>query len=229
MYLKEFREKIGLSQKEFSEKIGIDKTNIGRYERDEVKPTSIAIEKYINVFNASPNYLFLGIEPYVTDIISAESQKIKDEIKYLVTDIIVLEGTKNLESKLQKIKFDIIKKKFEKDNNNIIIKFLNLTGPSRPVLFLYYILQSIEQNKNDKIIEYSNFLIQIIKDFPKWNLFINQPMFGKQIINDFVETIEYKLSDEESKYLVEESSNLINLLEEEMPLYVLKANKNKFK
>lgn len=229
MFLKEFRLKIGATQKELANRIGATQASIAKYESGQMVPSCTVIQKYIDIFNASPNFLFLGIEPYVTDIITEESQKIKNEIKYLVTDIIVLEGTKNLESKLQKIKFDIIKKKFEKDNNNIIIKFLNLTGPSRPVLFLYYILQSIEQNKNDKIIEYSNFLIQIIKDFPKWNLFINQPMFGKQIINDFVETIEYKLSDEESKYLVEESSNLINLLEEEMPLYVLKANKNKFK
>lgn len=229
MYLKEFREKIGLSQKEFSEKIGIDKTNIGRYERDEVKPTSIAIEKYINVFNANPNYLFLGIEPHIIDNTVVESQKIKNEIKYLVTDLIVLVGEEDFELKLQKIKFDIIKKKFEKDNNNIIVKFLNLTGPTRPVLFLYYILQNIEKNKNDKIIKYSDFLIEKIKNFPRWNLFINEPMFGKQIINDFAETIEYKINEEESKFLVQESSMLINLLEEEMPLYILKAHKNKFK
>lgn len=67
MYLKEFREKIGMTQNQLSESLGIAQTTIARYEKDKVKPTSTVILKYINKLNANPLYLFNGIEPIFLD------------------------------------------------------------------------------------------------------------------------------------------------------------------
>ena len=63
MYLKEFREKLNLTQNELSVILDIAQTTIARYENDKVKPTSTVLLKYINKLNANPYYLFMGREP----------------------------------------------------------------------------------------------------------------------------------------------------------------------
>lgn len=231
MYLKEFREKIGLSQKEMAEKLNIDKTNIGRYERDEVKPTSTALEKYIKVLKANPNFLFLGTEPHVIDV-NCIFDDVEDDVKAIIKDLCMLMPKEEIMAELKKIRFDVIQKKFEiKHNNNILIKFLNFTGPSRPVLFLYYILQIIvkknNENKDEKESNYQELLIQIIKKFPKWNIFINQPMFTNIIIDDFLETVKFKLNEQECQFIIQNAQVLLSRLEEQMPIYVIKAHKFK--
>ncbi len=118
MYLKEFRERVGLSQKEIAEKLDVDKTNIGRYERDEVKPTSTAIEKYINVFNANPNYLFLGIEPHILDEISNGDRETNSEINSLVNELNILMSQDDLTMRLRRMLLEEILKKF--DNPKIV-------------------------------------------------------------------------------------------------------------
>lgn len=94
MYLKEFRERIGLSQKDFALKLGLSQVTIARYETDKMSPTCKVITKYINIFNANPNYLFLGIEPHVIDFDEVESLKIKSEIIELENKLKLLEGSK---------------------------------------------------------------------------------------------------------------------------------------
>ena len=94
MYLKEFREKIGLSQREFSLKLGLTQVTIARYETDKMSPTCNVITKYINIFNANPNYLFLGIEPHIIDFDEVESLKIKSEIIKLENKLKLLNGSK---------------------------------------------------------------------------------------------------------------------------------------
>lgn len=93
MFLKEFREKIGLSQKEFAMKLGITQVTIARYETNKMHPTSTVLQKYINVFEANPIYLFTGMEPifleqqikinkeYLVKIKEIELIKLKDEIR----------------------------------------------------------------------------------------------------------------------------------------------------
>ena len=43
MFLKEFREFIGLSQKDFAEKLGLTQASIARYETDKMNPTTTVI------------------------------------------------------------------------------------------------------------------------------------------------------------------------------------------
>lgn len=79
MFLKEFREKTGLSQKDFTEKLGSTQVTISRYETDKMNPTSTVIQKYISVFKANPNYLFLGLEPHILDDVPKYKNKLKIE------------------------------------------------------------------------------------------------------------------------------------------------------
>lgn len=79
MYLKEFRERIGLSQKDLAEKLELTQVTIARYETNKMSPTCKIIQKYINKLNANPTYLFTGIEPILFD----KQTKINKE--YLVT------------------------------------------------------------------------------------------------------------------------------------------------
>lgn len=118
MYLKEFRERISLSQKDFALKLGLSQVTIARYETDKMSPTCKVITKYINIFNANPNYLFLGIEPHVIDFDEVESLKIKSEIIELENKLKLLEGASNMENNI--FDFDI-----EKAMQNILIQ-LNL-------------------------------------------------------------------------------------------------------
>ena len=65
MHLKEFRERLNLTQRELSDVLAIAQTAIARYENDKVKPTTTVIMKYVNELNANPNFLFLGMEPHL--------------------------------------------------------------------------------------------------------------------------------------------------------------------
>ena len=58
MYLKEFRERLNLTQNELSLKLDIAQTTIARYENGKINPTSTIVFKYINQLNANPNFLF---------------------------------------------------------------------------------------------------------------------------------------------------------------------------
>lgn len=95
MYLKEFREKTGLSQRDFAEKLGLTQVTIARYETDKMNPTSAVIQKYFDVFDANPLYIFLGIEPvflkdqkelnreYIVNFKMQQIEQLKKEVEYL--------------------------------------------------------------------------------------------------------------------------------------------------
>ena len=67
MYLKEFINKIGLSQRDFAKRLGLTQVTIARYETEKMNPTTKVIQKYIDLFNANPSYLFMGHEPVFLD------------------------------------------------------------------------------------------------------------------------------------------------------------------
>ena len=94
MYLKEFRNKIGATQKELANKIGATQASVAKYESGQMVPSCTVVQKYIDIFNANPNYLFLGIEPHVIDFDGRESLKIKNEIIELENKLKLLEGSK---------------------------------------------------------------------------------------------------------------------------------------
>ena len=92
MYLKEFRERLNLTQNEISLKLDIAQTTIARYENNKIKPTSTIIFKYINELNANPNFLFLGLEPITLNKEEEYlSQQNNEIIKDLSLSIIFLE------------------------------------------------------------------------------------------------------------------------------------------
>ena len=65
MFLKKFRKKLKLTQRELSDILKIAQTTIARYENNKIKPTSTVILKYVDELNANPNFLFLGVGPYL--------------------------------------------------------------------------------------------------------------------------------------------------------------------
>lgn len=228
MYLKEFREKTGLSQKDFAEKLELTQVTIARYETEKMNPTTTVIQKYIDVFQANPNYLFLGLEPHTL----IDVPKFDNDIINLLNELNIVMSESEIKENLNKILLEKIIERFKNTSSSLVIKFLSLIGPDRPLLFMYYIAQIIEYkilNENPTIIKYQDFLISVIKDFPIWKIFFNQPLFTEQIKKEFIQIIEYKLTEEDCKLIVKNYKNTLELLEEKMPSYVIRAHRNKFK
>ncbi len=231
MYLKEFREKTGLSQKDFAERLELTQVTIARYETEKMNPTTTVIQKYIDVFQASPNYLFLGLEPHTL----VDVPKFNNDIINLLNELNILTSEEELKEKLNKILLDKIMEKFQNTSSSILIKFLTvigIQGPDRPLLFMYYIAQIIEnkfENKNLEIKTYKDFLSSVITDFPVWKIFFNQPIFTERIKNEFIQIIEYKLTENDCKLVVQNYKNILEIIEERMPSYIIRAHRNKFK
>jgi transcriptional regulator with XRE-family HTH domain len=91
MYLKEFREKTGLSQKDFAEKLKLTQVTIARYETEKMNPTTTVIQKYIDVFQANPYFLFMGKGPMLLS--QQEAINIRDEIEKRQKEIEELKET----------------------------------------------------------------------------------------------------------------------------------------
>jgi transcriptional regulator with XRE-family HTH domain len=228
MYLKEFREKTGLSQKDFAERLELTQVTITRYETEKMNPTTTVIQKYIDVFQANPNYLFLGLEPHTL----VDVPKFNNDIINLLNELNILMSENEIKENLNKIILEKIIDRFKNTSSSLIIKFLSLIHPDRPLLFMYYIAQIIEDkisNENPTITKYQDFLISVIKDFPIWKIFFNQPLFTEKIKKEFIQIIEYKLTEEDCKLIVENYKNTLVLLEEKMPSYIILAHRNKFK
>jgi hypothetical protein len=128
----------------------------------------------------------------------------------------------------EKIMTEIIKK-FEIKEKNIFIKFLNAQGPTRNTLFLYYICQLTLKNLEKNISNYQGFLIKMVEKFPTKNILINQPIFTNVIKKEFVEIIKNELTKDECSLFVNNCDLIIKKIEENMPVYVVAAHKNKFK
>lgn len=231
MYFKEFRERLNLTQRELAENLEVAQNAIARYENNKVKPTSTVIIKYINELNANPNFLFLGMEPHLL----SEVPKLNNDLVNLLNEISLVMAENELKDKLNKILIDKIIDRFHNTSSSPLIKFLTvlgIQGSYRPLLFMYYIAQIIEKkiiNENIKIDNYKKFLSSVIEDFPVWRLFFNQPLFTEQIKKEFIEVIEYKLTENDCKLIVQNYKNTLELLEEKMSPSVIRTHKNKFK
>jgi len=231
MYLKEFRERLNLTQRELSDILKIAQTAIARYENDKVKPTSTVLLKYINELNANPNFLFLEMEPHIL----SDVPKLNNDSINLLNEINIMMSENELKEKLNKILIDKIMDKFQNTNSSPLIKFLTvlgIQGSYRPLLFMYYIAQIIEKkiiNENPEIEDYKVFLCSVIEDFPVWKIFFNQPLFTEQIKKEFIEVVEYKLTENDCKLIVQNYKNTLELLEEKMSISVIRTHKNKFK
>lgn len=228
MYLKEFREKTGLSQKDFAEKLELTQVTIARYETNKMNPTTTVIQKYIDNFEANPNYLFLGLEPHIL----VDVPRLDNDTINLINELNIVMTENEIKESLNKILLEKIIDRFNNTSSSLVVKFLSLISADRPLLFLYYISQII-QNKilkdNPIITKYKDFLISVIREFPVWKIFFNQPFFTEQIKKEFIQTIEYKLTEDDCKLIVNNYKKTLELLEEKMPSYVISAHRNKFK
>ncbi|ABB44233.1 transcriptional regulator, XRE family [Sulfurimonas denitrificans DSM 1251] len=232
MYLKEFREKLNLTQNELSSILDIAQTTIARYENDKVKPTSTVLLKYINELNANPNFLFLGIEPHLLNNLP----KLDSSNMDLLNDITLMMSQEHLREKLNKILIDEIIQRFEKQNDSLVAKLLEIVKmddpvKTRPFLFLYYIFQLIEKDFTDtpkEISDYKQYLGDVITNY-KVVTWKNQPLFTEKIKSEIRDFLDVKLTTKECELLVKNYKNTLEMLEQKMPPSMIKYHRNSFK
>ena len=232
MYLKEFREKLNLTQNELSNILDIAQTTIARYENDKVKPTSTVLLKYINELNANPNFLFLGIEPHLLNNLP----KLDSSNMDLLNDITLMMSQEHLREKLNKILIDEIIQRFERQNDSLVAKLLEIVKmddpvKTRPFLFLYYIFQLIEKDFTEtpkEITDYKQYLGDIITNY-KVITWKNQPLFTEKIKSEIRDFLDVKLTTKECELLVKNYKNTLEMLEQKMPPSMIKYHRNSFK
>lgn len=209
MYLKEFRERIGLSQKEFAKELGLTQVTIARYETNKMNPTTKVIQKYIERFKANPNYLFLGLEPYLID----DLPELNNESINIINELNILMTKNEIKDELEKVLLEKIVNKFKETSSSLVIKFLTILQPHKPLLFMYYIAQMIEYKITEEleIESYKDFLCLVIKDFPVKKLSFNQEVFTKEIKKEFIQIIKYKLTEDECELLVSNYKNILDV------------------
>ncbi|MBP6712706.1 helix-turn-helix domain-containing protein [Aliarcobacter cryaerophilus] len=232
MYLKEFREKLNLTQNELSNILDIAQTTIARYENDKVKPTSTVLLKYINELNANPNFLFLGIEPHLLNNLP----KLDSSNMDLLNDITLMMSQEHLREKLNKILIDEIIQRFERQNDSLVAKLLEIVKmddpvKTRPFLFLYYIFQLIEKDFTEtpkEITDYKQYLGDIITNY-KVITWKNQPLFTEKIKSEIRDFLDVKLTTKECELLVKNYKNTLEMLEQKMSPSMIKYHRNSFK
>ena len=231
MYLKEFREKLNLTQNELSNILDIAQTTIARYENDKVKPTSTVLLKYVNQLNANPNFLLLGVGPHLLDAIP----KLDSSNIDLLNDITLVVSQNDLSEKLNKILIDEIIKRFENHNDSLIKKLLEIIKldyivKTRPFLFLYYIFQIIEKDLSGKqktITDYKQYLGDAIIKY-KVLAWKNQPIFTDKMKNEIRDFLDLKVTSKECEILVKSYKSTLEILESKMPPSFVKFHRNVF-
>lgn len=231
MYLKEFREQTGLSQKEFAEKLELTQVTIARYETDKMNPSSTVIQKYIDVFDANPNYLFLGLEP---KFLTVEDNKVSQENHEVIKDLNLLLSQDELNLELNKILIDKVLNKFShnKEESSAVKKFikaLKFEGhiTVRPLLFLYYIFRYIDENKDElqNIESYKKYITNLVARYKVFTI-KNNPAFTNKIKEEFEANIELNFTEKECKLLITHPEETIKKLESKMsPMVVLAHRK----
>ena len=231
MFLKEFREFIGLSQKDFAEKLGLTQASIARYETDKMNPTTTVIQKYIDIFSANPNFLFLGLEPL---ILSAEDKYLSQQNNEIIKDLSLSITQNELNLELNKLFISITLNKFsnkeEKSTIQNILHALKLEGhfPYRPFLFLYYVFKYVSENMDElkQIKSYKEYLISLAQRYNQYT-YKNDPLFTKKIKSEISDNIELYCSENEIKILLENPKITIEKLEEKMTSSMVKMHRNK--
>lgn len=95
MYFKEFREKIGLTQKQIAEIVQTTPSLIAKYEKGKTVPISNILLKYAEYLNANPNFIMLGIEPIFLN------KQLEINEKYLLEE--KMEQLKQLENEIEQL------------------------------------------------------------------------------------------------------------------------------
>ena len=237
MFLKEFRKKENLSQRELALKLEIAQPSIARYESstDEVSPSSNVIMKYVEKCDASPNFLFLNKGQHLLSNVI----ELDDDIAKLTQDAINLLSKENFVEKVTDMMINEILDRldYNKDKNNIFFKLLSLVNLDeefrcRPFLFLYYIFQIIYKNtKNEDLTlikNYRDYIIDTIFSYKVLDI-KNQPVFTDNSKSEISKLIEYKTNEEECKFLLLNSANVLSALELKMPYHLIEEHRDVFK
>ena len=231
MYLKEFRERLNLTQNELSLKLDIAQTTIARYENSKINPTSTIVFKYINELNANPNFLFLGLEPITLNL---EEEYLSQQNNEILKDLSLSLSQNELNCELSKLLISITLDKFsnKKDKSTIqnILNALKLEGhfPYRPFLFLYYVFKYVSNNKNElyQIKSYKEYLINLVQRYNQYT-YKNDPLFTKKIKSEISDNIELYCNENEIKVLLENPQITIDKLEENMTSSMIKMHRKK--
>lgn len=231
MYLKEFRERLNLTQNELSLKLDIAQTTIARYENSKINPTSTIVFKYINELNANPNFLFLGLEPITLNL---DEEYLSQQNNEMLKDLSLSLSQNELNCELSKLLISITLDKFsnKKDKSTIqnILNALKLEGhfPYRPFLFLYYVFKYVSNNKNElyQIKSYKEYLINLVQRYNQYT-YKNDPLFTKKIKSEISDNIELYCNENEIKVLLENPQITIDKLEENMTSSMIKMHRKK--
>ena len=231
MFLKEFRERLNLTQNELSLKLDIAQTTIARYENGKINPTSTIVFKYINELNANPNFLFLGLEPITLNL---DEEYLSQQNNEMLKDLSLSLSQNELNCELSKLLISITLDKFsnKKDKSTIqnILNALKLEGhfPYRPFLFLYYVFKYVSNNKNElyQIKSYKEYLINLVQRYNQYT-YKNDPLFTKKIKSEISDNIELYCNENEIKVLLENPQITIDKLEENMTSSMIKMHRKK--
>ena len=231
MYLKEFRERLNLTQNELSLKLDIAQTTIARYENGKINPTSTIVFKYINQLNANPNFLFLGLEPITLNL---EEEYLSQQNNEILKDLSLSLSQNELNLELNKLFISITLNKFsnkeEKSTIQNILHALKLEChfPYRPFLFLYYVFKYVSENINElkQIKSYKDYLISLTQRYNQYT-YKNDPLFTKKIKSEISDNIELYCNENEIKVLLENPKITIEKLEEKMTSSMVKMHRNK--
>lgn len=233
MFLKEFREKIGLTQKQVAALLELQAPALARYEALNVAPTSSFLKKYCETLDANPNFLLFGTEPH---LLSA-TPSLNLGLAHLVQDGLNLFDEKLFEEKLSRLIIEDVVGRVQKIDNLLVqaLKGILAVGymiESRPFLFLYYIFQIISRNTQDKDFKapenYKQFIISTIDNYEVFSL-KNQPFFTKIAKKEFVDFFEFRVTEEECCLLIKQANTVLNALEANMPTYLIKLHREAFR
>lgn len=231
MFLKEFREKIGLSQKEAANLLELQAPALARYEALNVSPTCSFLAKYCKTLDANPNFLLFNKEPHLLSILP----ELDSELCELLNDVLSLVEIDQLKDKLRQLIINDILNRVPIDDN-LILQLLDIVligGDAfrcRPFLFLYYMFNIIakDPSKNEIITNYKFYISDKIRDF-KFTDSINKARFTNKVKNKMIDFFDLKTSEEECRLLVEQAASVIVLLEKRMPTSVLKIHRAIFR
>lgn len=233
MFFKEFREKLGISQKEAFERLGIQQATLAKYESQAISPSSLVIKKYCETLNANPTFLFFGQEPH---LLSA-TPEVSIENGYLLNDLNSLFSQEELAKKLREILIEGMLKRVKGIViEGVFAKLLDafsLGEPirQRPFLFLYYIFQmiSISKNKpNTTIQNAKQFIIDTIENFEIFS-FDNHPAFTNKMKQYIEELISNDFSESECELLIQQNDTVLILLERSMTPAMIKNHREVFR
>lgn len=205
---------------ELAKHIGISQPSISAWKKNNyitaIKKKCRELEIYDQIFGNIQSL----------DITHRESDKIDN----YVADLRLIFSEDELEVELKKMLVEKILSKF-KNLQSVFQKIVTLSwGYDRPYLFMYYIFQMIESEmkKAPKINSYQEFLQSVVANFKVYSM-ANSPAFTEIIKKEMIENIEFLLSEEECKIIINEYQLSIDVIESSMSLPLLKFHKNAFK